>query len=957
MSDEFQSNLLIEASAGTGKTQALANRIIEMLRRGVKPQEIVALTFSRAAAGEIFGRFVTLLAESAKTNPKDAALLRETIATQHLSQIGTLDSFLMRIVRSFPLELGLSGERRILDEHQAAGERQRVSFGILRRTDRDTAKAFRSAFALAMNREDVRSFVETYRVFIKDWHDRYLAEPEASAWGCPETIWGLAPACLKADAATLSEAADRLVGLSPLPIWTDFIEWVRMFRGSFAGVKGVAKKLLELDDLFGEGSIEFRYGNRKEPLSFNATASERIRAAMSLVLGYVLRRKLEMAAGIHALIAEFEKDYARRVRARGALVFSDVPRLICQLDATARLALEFRLDARIRGWALDEFQDTSREQWQALGGLIEEAKQSAGEKSVLVVGDRKQAIYGWRNGDVGIFSGERESGAYATDELKRTYRSGPAVVEAVNRVFVDGRLTEDYPLWQSPHHETARLELDGFVQRVEAGGRTMDAFVAPLANALRAVDPIARGLTTAILVRTNAFGEFLAAELKAQGIANVVWEGESRVLDTPALLAFLDLTVLADHPGDKQAYNHFCASPLAHARFGANLPKAAELSGSLAQDFVSRGLVRVFREWRALLPGDPNHAWSQSVEDRFTDLLRLADRFELEREPGTRLSDFTDYVSVQSRRQVAEAGRIKIMTIHRSKGLGFDYVLLPLYEHEGLPKSPDGPLVGPGWILPDPGSALARHFPQLRQAWERARDRVEQEALCMYYVAMTRAKRAMTIVTFPPSESTRRFSDYVRELPEAIGRPDWYQALTKPGKEAAGTAQDAEAHFVRPRRQSVRRRLPSLGFAAGQSAGDLFVVDGRSSARERGIAIHADYEKIEFDDWLTRPEGFSGLWRERPFEIFDGESWISGRFDRVVFTGEGSERRAVIYDFKTTRNTRRLPESEFDAELRERYRPQLETYRTALSRLTGIPSAHIGLSILLTESRREVSLP
>jgi ATP-dependent exoDNAse (exonuclease V) beta subunit len=66
-------NLLIEASAGTGKTQALGMRLIELLRQGLKPQEIVALTFSRAAAGEIFERFVTLLAGFAEKNPADVS--------------------------------------------------------------------------------------------------------------------------------------------------------------------------------------------------------------------------------------------------------------------------------------------------------------------------------------------------------------------------------------------------------------------------------------------------------------------------------------------------------------------------------------------------------------------------------------------------------------------------------------------------------------------------------------------------------------------------------------------------------------------------------------------------------------------------------------------------------------------------------------------------------------------
>ena len=176
-------NVLIEASAGTGKTQALAGRLIELIRAGAKPQEIVALTFSRAAAGEIFERFVTLLAEGAEKSPQDAKLLREVIETQHLSQIGTLDSFLMRIVRSFPLELGIVGRLEMMDDYEAAAERARVSFGILRRTDAALKRAFGEAFALAMNHENVRSFTETYRTFISAWHERYLAMPEPQAWG------------------------------------------------------------------------------------------------------------------------------------------------------------------------------------------------------------------------------------------------------------------------------------------------------------------------------------------------------------------------------------------------------------------------------------------------------------------------------------------------------------------------------------------------------------------------------------------------------------------------------------------------------------------------------------------------------------------------------------------------------------------------------------------------------
>ena len=160
-------NQLIEASAGTGKTFTLVERMVRALKEGASPREIVALTFSRAAAGEIFARFVTRLAENAAKNAEDAALLRKVVDTQHLTLIGTLDSFLMRFVQMFPLELGLSGDISVLGDFNEGGERTGVSLSILRRSDEDTKRALATAFRKAMNREASRSFLETYSELIK----------------------------------------------------------------------------------------------------------------------------------------------------------------------------------------------------------------------------------------------------------------------------------------------------------------------------------------------------------------------------------------------------------------------------------------------------------------------------------------------------------------------------------------------------------------------------------------------------------------------------------------------------------------------------------------------------------------------------------------------------------------------------------------------------------------------
>ena len=968
-------NELIEASAGTGKTQALAERLIALLRAGVQPQEIVALTFSRAAAGEIFERFVSLLAARVADHPEDAALLRAVIDTQHLSQIGTLDSFLMRIVRSFPLELGLTGELEIMDAYRAAGESARVSFGVLRRTDAQVKRAFVEAFALAMNREDVRSFAQSYRTFVAAWHEQVLAFPDAAAWGEARTIWGDASPFALATEADLVRAADALATFDGHgPRWDGFVRWVRDFRGRFGAPTGFAKKFLEQDDIFSGATVAFTF-NRKEHVFAGAELAA-VRGAFAAVFGYVLRLKLELARGVYALIAAYERAYARQVRAKGRLVFADIPRLMAQLGTAERLALEYRMDAKIRAWALDEFQDTSREQWRALRPLIDEATQSDGEKSVFIVGDRKQAIYGWRNGDVGIFRGEKASGRYRVGALAKTYRSGPAVVEAVNRVFVHGRLKEDFADWEAPEHASARPDLGGFVQTFDAPGGTMEDFVEPVYNALAAVDPVRRGLTAAVLVRNNRFGALLADRLKQKGFADVVWEGESDVLDTPALQGFLDLVALADHPGDLQAYRHFLQTPLAAVYDGAT-DDAARLSADCARAFTTRGLVRVFRELRARLPEDPDAAWSAGTEERFTEMVRAAAEFELALEPGMRLSDFIAFVRARRTRNLAEAGRVKIMTIHRSKGLGFDYVILPLYEYEPLDGEPDNPLASASWILPDPGRRVVAADPVLAAAAAARNERVWQEALCTYYVAMTRAKWAMTLILTPPKKTggRRRFSDYVREsLPEEIGNREWHReelrverGELKVEKETASTTLNSQLstlNFLRARRAPLRRRMPSQQFQSGMSAGELFApTPARSAAMRRGVEEHAALAAIEWIDpaapkddrerailadarraAFVKPAGFVELWRERAYERTAGGTWESGVIDRVVFTTDG----ATIYDFKTNRPRRDETPEAFAARMRRTYAPQLAAYRRAVAALTGLKEEKIATQLLLS---------
>ena len=714
-------NELIEASAGTGKTYALVERLVAALREGVEPCEIVALTFSRAAAGEIFARFVRRLAENAAQCPADADLLRRVVETQHLTQIGTLDSFLMRFVQMFPLELGLAGDVSVLGDFDAGGAYTGVSLSILRRSDDGAKRALTAAFRQAKNREACRSFISTYQDLVGTWHRLYLDHPDAAGWGDAARIWPEPPEALAATIPQIRAVADALAPFAGKRGADTFIAAVRTFTGKIPKIPKV------LED---------------EPAAVRA---------VRLMHGFNLARRLETARGLHALLAAFEGEYARRVRARGRLTFGDVPRLVASLPEAARLALEYRLDARIRQWALDEFQDTSHEQWAALGNLVDEAVQADGEKGVFVVGDCKQAIYGWRNGDVAIFANLRESGKYELRELNESYRYTQEIADAVNRVF-SGKFLAQFGKWRCPEHVAHDRATRGFVHLVETADAKKESFAEPLVNELQAVRPWERGLSCAVLVRSNDFGELIGTALRHAGIP-ATWEGESAVLDTPVLRAFTAYVKLAEHPDDALSYNHLRTTPLGRALYPDGLPAAEVVSRDALDALTTRGLGRTFQELRARLP---DTAFDAFTEQRFADMLRAAAAFELSLEPGTRLASFVDYLEAEKRRDLADPGSVKIMTIHRSKGLGFDYVLLPLYEHMGLDHAVNDPLVGrdPEWVLPNPGEATAEGDPALAGPYRAVMDACVYEGLCVYYVAMTRAKRVLTLILPPAPRRT-----------------------------------------------------------------------------------------------------------------------------------------------------------------------------------------------------------
>jgi ATP-dependent helicase/nuclease subunit A len=201
-------NTMIRASAGSGKTFQLTNRFIRLLLSGQAPERIIALTFTRKAAGEFFEGILTKLAKAAidpaeaKGLAKDVGLpetkpsefrdaLRKLVDTMGHLSLGTIDSFFHRVLGLFSFEFGLGGRFEMMGEFDKEQVRLTVLEQLLanrqvKKTDQDELiKSYQLATAGKDNRNFVGSFVE----HLEDCHELLLRVPGSDRWGDPARIW------------------------------------------------------------------------------------------------------------------------------------------------------------------------------------------------------------------------------------------------------------------------------------------------------------------------------------------------------------------------------------------------------------------------------------------------------------------------------------------------------------------------------------------------------------------------------------------------------------------------------------------------------------------------------------------------------------------------------------------------------------------------------------------------
>ena len=616
---EPDNNVVLEASAGTGKTSVLVARYVNLLKRGVDPANILAITFTRKAAAEMRERIVRELGQAGERSEIDRSRWLDLRDRMSDIAISTIDAFCLSLLREFPLEADLDPGFDMADETEVPRLIEHALDQALRilthqaRTDPDIALVF-AQLGISRTREGLASLLDR-RLVAWDALDRFLAS---------------GPADLTAERVCL-ESADRL-------------------RAVLGGVRGGLAQFLEdgpvrhqryqllvreiqrLPELGQAGNAAFRGALDRIAAHFlkadghprtggvihpyraqhylSEGAARRHRSAVfelaqsiaDVVLAFNRDLNVVLARGVRRMFAVSLAQYRQVLDERSVLDFADVLdralELLRRMDEFSQS--RFRLEARYHHVLVDEFQDTSRAQWELVALLIQSWGEGTGvttSPSIFVVGDRKQSIYRFRDAEAAVLQEAARHiqalrpASSPRRSITRSFRSLPTLLAFVNELFTEiadaepgaGRFTyTESDRFPATDHAGAGLATDSHItDHTEVSGvhpRRFELGVAaandPVVCASLVADEIARILRDdsvrdrktgvprratagdiAVLFRSRASHREFERELERRGIPAYVYKG----------LGFFD----ADETKDSMALIRFLADPVSDLRAAA----------------------------------------------------------------------------------------------------------------------------------------------------------------------------------------------------------------------------------------------------------------------------------------------------------------------------------------------------------------------------------------------------
>lgn len=829
----------VEAPAGSGKTTVLLQRYLTILAQGTRPEEILALTFTRKAAGELRTRIQAEFLkksespESASNSPLHLELQELVRAAwlHHTSQAGepflqrlqiaTFHGFCAQILRLLPYAAGLPPDFTVMEEHEATRRQAEVVEELRRRlaalppTHPDRQALVRRLLRLnnswsrlaeelqnlLARRDILTDFIalakasrdqEAYaQVLLDQLQEMILPDLRALAQDFRQAQigrqWPELAHRLKAGGGRIAEfLPDEVPGTTLL----DLPAWVHLARAI----------------LTGKGACYRSFGKPKFPQGFGSHRLCHLLKEIPLALVEKLNIFRELPPLlIHADEAEAVRDlmilldrllaiYEALCLARRAVDFTGLEEKALALLRQPGLLPQVwsHLAGHYRHLLVDECQDTSLQQIEILCNLLRGWQENNGS-SLMVVGDPKQSIYGWRQARVELFVRTRQEHKLPCPEapvleiltLETNFRSTASLIAWVNEVFgqtvMARRATGGVAFHAAvPRPDAAagsppRLAVQVDVDPKRGRRREADRLAADL---LRLQDSLQAGERVGVLLFTRTHLQVYLEAWRRVGLNLKIKEGLPLLASRAVQQAHNAITAFI-RPHDNVAWAGLLQGvagddPLACLAAVAQVPgdlwsekiqafaEGADASPALRQWYASlaaaiqkvgrKPLHDILWDWLAEMAAwDQTARWegAQGVANVKTYLELLAAAAAAT--PAETLSRLQDLLAQthQPPDPRAQDAAIEVSTVHGAKGLEYDHVFVPFLDWQPLQK---GHNKVPFLLEEIPGAgtaimALDRPYQQEQSSVlyqilkRRSQANILGEARRLFYVAVTRAKK------------------------------------------------------------------------------------------------------------------------------------------------------------------------------------------------------------------------
>ncbi|GAA7490542.1 RecB-like helicase [Helicobacter pylori] len=867
--------MALKASAGSGKTFALSVRFLALLFKGANPSEILTLTFTKKATAEMKERILDYLKilqkenlEDEKEKEKSQNILKELEEKYRLDpsfvqnsaqkiyqrflnaeiRISTIDAFFQSILRKFCWFVGLSANFEVNEDTKAHQQQLNESF------------------LSALNNEQL----EELSVFIAQClsHDSYTSDSVL------ERLRFLKNKLYLFDPNKKEPAFDE----------EGFLEKLRNLNRQIQSVEtasDTAKKAIKCDDFRGFLNSSLTWLKKKGEYR------------------YFKKFKDEIPT-LESECEEIENDLKRYYEARESALFKKFPKFIQLYDkATSKIqALDFdaikdkvhallngyeempaeffyfRLDSKIVHILIDEFQDTSLNDYKILAPFIDEIKAGIGQakwhRSVFFVGDVKQSIYGFRGSFSSLF--ESVSKDFYHDNLEFNHRSSPLIINYVNTIFKKAYqnsptayLEQKYPKASSNNH--AR---DGYVKvSLVADERELllEQILQEAKNLLEhRIDP--KDITVLCARNEDALEitNYLQKNLSAINPSTESSAKLSQFVESKIIKNALEYA-LAEEPY-KPFYKH----------------SVLKLAGYLHDDVI------------ALAGFNPK---KESVAGFVWKVMELFELYgecaQICLELAVGCEDANEFLEKLEAKEIAsfKAEGAQIMTIHKSKGMQFPYVIV--CERLGKPKTNNSNQ----FLEEYSNTELTRLYYRMKNRevvdkdYARVLDKEEaakdHEETNVYYVAFTRAELGLIVVAKDKDQKKDKKESKNKGMREKL--------------DLAPLEEGEIAPVISSQKEPSPESVVIKPHAYGEQVQEIeeepsdYEKNNDQEAIHFGIALHKGLEyqyaynipKKSVLEYLNYHHGFYGLdyqALEESLELFENDAKIQALFKNLALKGE-----------------------------------------------------------------------